>query len=130
MTITADAVIEAYVNTRNEIEQKKKALDTELEPLKALQEKREQWLLNEIQKTGLKNLPTKHGTAYVTRQESLTCGDWDAFLDYIKQEEKWELLEHRVAKTAALEIMGEERENPPPPGVNYTAFNKIGVRKS
>lgn len=130
MTITADAVIEAYVNTRNEIKRKEKALDAELEPLKALQEKREQWLLNEIQKTGLKNLPTKHGTAYVTRQESLTCGDWDAFLGYIKKEEKWELLEHRVAKTAALEIMGEERENPPPPGVNYTACNKIGVRKS
>lgn len=128
--ITADKVVEAFVKTREEMKQLEKELEEKLKPLKELQEKREAWLMQEIQKTGLKNLPTKFGTAYILRSESLTCADWDTFLEYIRDNEKWELLEHRVAKTAALEIMGEERENPPPPGVNYTAIQKIGVRKS
>lgn len=157
MTITADVVVDAFVKTRDEIKRLEKELEEKLRPLKDLQEARENWLMGEINRTGLKNLPTKFGTAYVLRQESLTCADWDAFVDYVvfapirevlmpegggdtvvldgiiaKLRERLpiNLLEHRVAKTAALEIMGENRENPPPPGVSYSAIQKIGVKKS
>lgn len=130
MTITADDVVAAYIKTRDEIAARKKLLEEELRPLQELQEKRENWLIGEIVRTGLKNLPTKHGTAYITRAESVTVADWDAFFDYVQRGEKWELLEHRAAKVGVLEIMGEERQNPPPPGLNYSALQKIGVRKS
>lgn len=130
MTITADDVVAAYTKTRDEIAAKKKQLEEELKPLQALQETRENWLMGEIARTGLKNLPTKHGTAYITRAESVTVADWDAFFGYVLENEKFELLEHRAAKTGCLEIMGDERQHPLPPGLNYSAVQKIGVRKS
>jgi len=154
--ITPDMVVEAYTKTRDEIKVLTAQLDEKLAPLKKLQEARENWLMGEITRTGLKNLPTVYGTAYVTRAENVTCSDWDAFVDFLifqpirnalmpeggdsgvldgvmeklKATLNLNLLDHKINKTAALEIMGEERQNPPPPGASYSAFQKIGVKKT
>lgn len=128
--ITADQVVDAYTQTRDQIAQLTKELEEKLKPLRELQERRENWLMGEITRTGLKNLPTKFGTAYIIRSESVTCADWDAFIGYVQETGQFNLLDHRINKTAALEIMGENRQNPPPPGANYSAIQKIGVRKS
>lgn len=127
---TPDRVVEAYMKTRADIEQLKAELEAKIQPLKELQERRESWLMEAIKKSGLKNLPTLHGTAYINKTESITCADWDVFIDWVKQNDAYEFLERRVAKTPVLEIMGEDRTNLPPPGTNYTSILKIGVRKA
>lgn len=127
---TPDQVVAAYVATREEMKRMEEGLELRLKPMKELQERREEWLLQQINQSGLKNLPTLHGTAYITRAESITIADWDLFLQYILENEAWEFLERRASKKAVQELMGEERDRLPPPGVNYTAVQKIGVRKS
>lgn len=130
MNITIDEVVQAYVETRTQIELKTKELEEALKPLKELQEKREQYLNQQMHHLGVQNLKTPHGTAYFSTKESVTCGDWDTFLGYVQSSGQWNLLNHAVNKTAALEIMGEKRENPPPAGVNYVAIKEVRIRKN
>lgn len=128
--ITIDTVVAAYVKTRAEISAKKKAYEEEEARLKGIQEKRENWLAAQMDATGQTAAKTDHGTCYFTRKESVTIVDWDAFLAYIVEHEAYELLEHRVAKNAALEIMGDDRDKLPPPGTNYVGLRAVNVRKN
>lgn len=127
--VTPDMVIDAFVRTRDTIEKIKKEAEEKVSQLQDLQSKREAWLLAEMDKLHLTSLPSEFGTAYHLRKESVTMGDWDAFWNYVCETEQYNLLQHVVSKPAALEIMGAERQNPPPPGVNYVAIRRIGVRR-
>ena len=127
---TVDQVVAKYIETRDEIKRRQAELDEELKVLKEYQAKREQWLLGELNKIGAKNVKTPHGTVYQTTTESVTMGDWDSFFNYVQETQQFNLLTHAVNKTAALEIMGEERQNALPPGVNYVAIRTVNVRKS
>lgn len=130
MSITIDQVVAAYVSTRDEIKELEKALEEKIKPLKELQERREQYLHQQLTDAGAQNIKTKFGTVYQTRKESVTVADWDAILEWITKSEAWEFLNKAVNKTAVLECMGDERQYPPPPGVNYTAIATVNIRKS
>ena len=104
-------------------------MEERLAPLKEFQRNREEWLRHELVMGGMKNASTKYGTAYIATKESVTMGDWDAFLSWVQEGERYEYLTHAVNKSAVLEDMGAERGNPPPPGVNYTAVQIVQVRK-
>ena len=150
MAITIDQVTEAYVKTRAEISE-----------LKELQNKRETYLLGQLQKLNLLNTKTEHGTVYQTVKESVTVADWDAVTDFvtapaadavisvvygaeaivadslvdsiksaIKSAMRLEFLNKAVNKTACLEQMGEKRDQPTLPGVNYSAIRTVGIRRS
>lgn len=125
MSITPDQVTAAYVATREEIG----VLKTQIEEKEVVQKKREDWLLGQLQTMGLQNMKTLHGTVYVAVKESVTAGEWDATLAWIKSNDKYEFLNKAVNKTAVLEYMGEKRDNPPPPGVNYSAIRCAQIRK-
>lgn len=127
---TVDQVVAKYIETRAEIKQLEDELAEKLRGLKEYQDKREQWLLGELNKIGAKNVKTPHGTVYQTTKESVTMGDWDSFFNFVQETQQFNLLTHAVNKTAALEIMGEERQNALPPGVNYVAIRTVNVRKS
>lgn len=127
---TVDQVVAKYIETRDEIKRRQAELDEKLKTLKEFQTKREQWLMSELNKMGAKNVKTPHGTVYQTTTESVTMADWDSFFNYVQETQQFNLLTHAVNKTAALEIMGEERQNALPPGVNYVAIRTVNVRKS
>lgn len=125
----ADEVTAAFVATREEIRKLEKELEEKLKPLKELQEKRELYLIKLLNDAGCQNMKTLHGTIYKSRKESVTCADWDAFIEWVKSNDKYEFLDHRINKTATIEYMNNG-ENPPPPGANYTAMVSLGVRKN
>lgn len=125
--INMDVVLEAYTSSREAI----KNLENEIAEIKVLQTKREEWLLGELIKQGAQNIQTKHGiTVYRLRKESVTVGDGEVFMNWVRETEKWEFLNKAANKTAVLEAMGEDRTEPPPPGVNYVATAAVGIRKS
>jgi hypothetical protein len=130
MAITIDQVVGKYVETRAEIKRLETELEETLKPLKILQEKRESWLLQQLGELGLKNAKTEYGTVYKARKESVTMAEWDAFVDWVKVNDKFEFLNKAVNKTAVLEMMGEERDQPIPPGVNYVSIQTVNIRKS
>ena len=123
--LTPDKVVEAYVSSRADI----KTLEDQIEKIKEVQRKREEWLLGQLQTQGLQNMKTMHGTVYQTLRESVTVGDWDSLLGWVREGERFEYLNKAVNKTAVLELMGEKREDVPPPGVNYSAAKIVGIRK-
>ncbi len=145
--ITIDTVVGAYTASREKI----RALEAEIDKIKATQAKREEWLLAELAKLGAQNVKTPHGTVYQAVKESVTVGEWDAVLDWvlftpitevlkefdvpeelltaIKAMVHTEYLNKAVNKTAVLEHMGEKRDNPPPAGVNYVAVRTAQIRK-
>ncbi len=127
--ITIETVVQKYIETREEIKRLEAELEERLAPLKEFQRNREEWLRHELVMGGMKNASTKYGTAYIATKESVTMGDWDAFLSWVQEGERYEYLTHAVNKSAVLEDMGAERGNPPPPGVNYTAVQIVQVRK-
>lgn len=127
--ITIETVVQKYIETREEIKRLEAELEERLAPLKEFQRNREEWLRHELVMGGMKNASTKYGTAYFATKESVTMGDWDAFLSWVQEGERYEYLTHAVNKSAVLEDMGAERGNPPPPGVNYTAVQIVQVRK-
>jgi hypothetical protein len=127
--ITTDMVVEAYVKTREQLSVLKKQYEEEEARLKAIQEKRENWLAAQMDNEGETSKKTPHGTCFFTRKESVTVADWDVLLTYAIENEAYELFERRVSKTAALEIMGADRDQQPPPGTNYVAFRTVNVRK-
>lgn len=129
-TPTVDQVLAKYVETREEIKRLTAALDEQLAPLKEFQKKREEWMMGQLSAQGAQNIKTPHGTVYLSKTESVTMGDWDSFWAYVQETQQFNLLTHAVNKTAALEIMGEDRSQALPPGINYTAIRTVGVRKS
>ena len=124
--ITIDLVTEAYIKTRDEII----ALNKQINDLKTLQVKREQWLLGALDAQKLRSVKTDFGTVFEMIKESVTIGDWDATWAWIKEGAHWEYLNHAIRKESVLTHMGEKRENPPPAGVNYTAIRTVQVRRA
>lgn len=124
-----DTVVEHYVKTRNEI----KELEAKIAELKSYQEKKEEWLNQQLQSLGVESMRSSHGTVYQTTFESCTVADREVFMKWVIDNQAFNFLENRVAKSEALNYMGDRennaRPNPPPPGINYTAIKKIGIRK-
>jgi hypothetical protein len=129
-SITADRVIEAYVATRDEISKLKKAFDAQVADMKALQEKRENWLQGEMDKLGLNSFKGEHGTAFVKYKDSATVADRENFLAWVNGD--WEsnqhFLENRVSKAAVKQRLEDGKTLPP--GVNYVKIKGVNIRRS
>ena len=78
--INLDTVTAKYIETRDEISK----LNKQIDELKALQGKREEWMLGELNKLQLQNVKTPHGvTVYQTLKESVSVADWDSVLNHV-----------------------------------------------
>lgn len=132
--MNVDMLVEKYVELRDRKAAIKKEAEEAEARLTKLMDIIELKLKETMTLTGTKSLKTDHGTAYITYKESATVADWDVLFDFIKRSENWDLLEHRVSKTAVKDLMEEDRHgnyvNPPPPGVNFTRLEAVNVRRS
>jgi hypothetical protein len=68
------------------------------------------------------------GTAFKSTVTSVSVKDWPATLRYIQQHELWDLLEARVSKSAAVEVVTDTQK--PIPGVEITQATVLRVRTS
>ena len=64
----------------------------------------------------------------------MTIEDNDLFQEYVKQTKNDNLLNKSANKTAVLEVMGEvdskgSRPNAAPPGIKYSSFRILHIRK-
>lgn len=118
-----DQIVEKYVELRDakaEIAERHKA---ELAPYAQMLDKLEGILLGELDKAGLQSAKTPHGTAYKSVTTSAKVIDWDKTLDFIVEQERFDLIQRRVNKDVVEEI-GEV------PGVAIEKILKVNVRRS
>lgn len=129
--VKAEQVVAAYIATRDEISEIKERHKEELAERVALQEKRAQWLHQQLNDAGSDSVKIKGvGTFFKKKNEFLSVADLEEFHSYIKEHDAWDLLTKAVNKTAALERMGEDRDVTKVPGLKYTTETEVQVRRS
>lgn len=125
--IEADDVIKAYVKLRDKRAKLKQDYEEEDARLKADQEKLGTWLLEQCQRTGATQIGGQYGTAYTQIDVNASCNDWPSLWNYMKEHDRMDLVQKRVAVGAIREIFDATGEYPP--GVNITQELKIVVRR-
>jgi len=126
--ITAETVIAAYIETRDAIDAKKKALDIEIAKLKDIQERREAFLQKAMDAAGVTSMKANGvGTVFVDFKDSATIADREVFMEWVK-EDHFDFLDVRVSKTAVKQRL--EDGEALPPGVNYVKIKGIKIRRA
>jgi hypothetical protein len=127
-TMTVDKMIEDFVKLRIRKKEVEDRHTKELEPFNKIMSQLQGWLLEFLNQTGQDSAKTRFGTAYKSTKTSAVVRDWPATLAFIRENDLWDLLEARVAKTAAFDVINETKE--PIPGVETSSEVVCNVRKA
>lgn len=127
-----DDAIEAYVEMRDAKRRFDKEAKAKSEEMESFLDAVSMWLREKADLIGVDSFVSKEfGTAYRNIKKSYRVEDWDAFIEFVKETDNFQLLERRVAKRAAAEI--HEHDSVVPPGLLYVEeveFNVLRPRKS
>jgi autonomous glycyl radical cofactor GrcA len=121
--------VEVYIKLRDKKAQMKAAFDAEVSPINEKLAQLEAKLMEVFNTTGMDSVKTEFGTAYTVNRSTASVADREIFMDYVKNNEEWSLLEVRVSKTA-VEQFREANDNEIPPGVNLRVERVVNVRRS
>lgn len=124
--MTPAKMIESYLQLRNKVAKIEERHKDELMPYAKLREQLENALLAHLNEAGVDSTKCKAGTAFKSTATSVTVKDWPSTLTYIKDNDLWDLLEARVNKTTAVEIIEEQKK--PIPGVQIARATVLRVR--
>ena len=127
MTINVDSVIAAYMKLRSEKDSIEAATKERVSGIKAKMEKLEAWIKEQADLQGVTSFKTKHGTAFLTTTDYANVADWDAVLDFIRENEAFDMLEKRISKVAVRGYI--DLNKTVPPGVNYGTRLDVNIRK-
>lgn len=115
-----------YLQLRARIKQLEDKHKEELAPYLDMKFRLETAILDHLNRNGLDSTKCPDGTAFKSTVTSVSVKDWPSTLDYIRRENLWDLLEARVAKGAAVDIVNETKT--PIPGVEITQATVLRVR--
>lgn len=131
MKVTAlpnDELVKYYIELRDRRATRKKTYETENNADKVKQEYIEGVLLQRYNAAGIESARTAYGTAFKSKQTTASVGDKDVFMNHVKQNSAFELLEVRCSKEAVEQYITEHKELPP--GVNWREEIHIRVQRS
>lgn len=126
--MTPAQMIEKYIALRNKAADIKARHVTELTPYVAAMSQLETELLRHLNETRLDSINGPKGTAFKQTATSVAVDDWAKVLKFIQDHEQWDLLEARVAKTAAITVIEDTKR--PIPGVKISQAVVLRVRAS
>ena len=121
-------VVEKYIALRDKLAEMKKQFDNDTETIKTAMARCEAFLMQTMQAQGTESLKTPAGTAYQSTKTSATVADWDATLNWIRENEHWAMLDKRVSKTFVEAFRNEH--NDLPPGVNWREERSVNIRRN
>ena len=121
-------LVHAYVKLRDVKKIVKEKMDALLDtvfttPMEMLEEDIRVFM----QKTGVEGIKSTAGTAYLYQAASVTTADAREFRRHVIGSENWDLADWKPNKTRINELV--EKKEPIPPGVNYSAIVKVGIRR-
>lgn len=121
--------VELYIKLRDQKAELKAEYEEKVAPVQAKMDKLEVKLLDVFKQTGVDLVKTELGTVYTTTRMTASVADREVFLEHVKNNEDWSLLEIRASKTAVDEYR-EANDNQLPPGVNVSEHTVVTVRRS
>jgi hypothetical protein len=127
MTINVDDVIATYVKLREQKAVIEAEAKQKVAAFVAKMDKLEAWIKEQADVQGVTSFKTKHGTAFLTTTDYANIADWDAVLNYIRENEAYDMLEKRVSKTAVRGYI--DMNKAVPPGINYGTRLDVNIRK-
>lgn len=128
MAAKLDEIVAKYLTLRDQKKVIKDDYDNKVAAIDAALERIEAYMLKQMDEHGLERLPTGAGTAYKSIRTSVSAADWDMFLDFVRNNEAWSMLERRPSKTAVEEYLAENDDLPP--GVNISRAVVCNIRRS
>lgn len=123
-----NTLVAEYVLLRDEIKTKEAEQKLELKPLKETLDELNVNLLDKLNEVGGNSIATDSGTVYRTEKKSASLADPKAFMDYVLENNAFDLLDRKANVTAVTEFIKEN--NAPPPGVNFSSTYVVGVRRA
>lgn len=126
--MTSAMLVEKYLALRDKMAAIKEAQKAELNRYANIMGTLEGWMLEDLNNAGINSIAGPAGTFYKTTRASAKVVKWADALDWIKQNEAWELLEARVSKVQAEAIVAETGQ--PIPGIAMTREHVLNVRKA
>ena len=126
--VPMDTLARVYRKMQTKIQQMTAVYETEVEVLKAQQEVVKTALKDQMLALGVKSVNTAEGTVILSTKTRYSTQDWDAFKEFMKENDALDLLEKRIAQTNMATFL---QENPTlvPPGLNSNSEYAISVRK-
>ncbi len=118
-----------YIQLRDKKAEMKSEFEASVAPINEKMEKLEAKLLDVFNKTGMDSVKTEHGTAYTAVRTTASVADREAFMEFVKANEEWSLIEVRAAKTA-IEQFRDNNDNELPPGINIRSERVVNIRRS
>lgn len=123
-----DELVEKYIKLRDKKAEIKAAYEARVSQIDDFMEKIENAILKKLNEDGADSFGTPAGTAFKSTVTSATVADWDAFLEYVKGNEMWSMLDRRCNKTAVVEFRNANDDLPP--GVNWREETVVRIRRT
>jgi hypothetical protein len=127
-SIPMDKLARVYRKMQTKIQQLTAVYETEVEVLKAQQDAVKNALKDQMLALGVKSVNTAEGTVILSTKIRYSTQDWDAFKEFMKENDALDLLEKRIAQTNMATFL---QDNPTlvPPGLNSNSEYAVSVRK-
>jgi hypothetical protein len=127
-TPAVDEIVARYIALRDKKAEIKAKYDAEVEAIDAAMSRVENYLLKLMTELGVESIRTSAGTPYVSRRTSATVADWEVFLDWVRSNGEWSMLERRANKTVVQSW--REEHNDLPPGLNWREERVVNIKRS
>jgi hypothetical protein len=122
-----DEMVFAFIATRDKIEEIEARHKHELANPRRLKELLTERLLNKLQETGQEMARTKYGTVSAATRDTPSCTDPNLFVQYVRDNDAYELLDRRPNATACKEFLKEHGQLPP--GVKLNQLRYVNVQR-
>jgi hypothetical protein len=126
--VKLDKIVERYVLLRDRKAQMKAEFDASVADINAAMDRLENAILQTLNAQGVESVRTDFGTAYKSTSISTSVADWDAFLAFVRDNDRYDMLEKRCAKTAIEQYRAANDDLPP--GVNWKPAVTVNIRRA
>ncbi len=126
-TVSVEEVIKGYVKLRDKKNKLKQQHTEELVPINEKMLLVEGWLMRDLLSRGVQSQKTAEGTAFLQKNSKATVKDRDAFLEFVRENKMWDLIENRVAKSVVEDYL--ENTGEVVPGINFEKIQVVRIRR-
>lgn len=123
-----NVIVTAYIKLRDQKAELKAKQAEEMKVYDDALAKLEAQAKTILAESNTESIKCAAGTVYTTTATSATVADKSAFMDYIRANEAFDLLDVRANKTAVQDFVTEHQDTPP--GVTVRRELKVGFRRA
>ncbi len=121
-------LVAKYIELRDKKAEYKAEYDVKVGRIEEALDKIEAKLLEVFDSAGMDSVKTEAGTAYVSTRTAASVADRDSFMEFVRTNDEWPLLEIRASKAAVEEYRSQHDDLPP--GINWREERVVNIRRS